>query len=358
MFLVSRRSLHRVARPLAMLSGSAAFLATAAGLPTQASAQSFFEQIFGLGPKPASRPAAISMPLPAQRFYSPSPPRAQDGTEERGTSEHRGGSYRTVCVRLCDGAFFPISYSAQRSHMYGDADVCRNRCWGTEARLFYHHHSADMKEAVDLAGRSYKALPTAFLFRKKLVDGCACKPAPWNEAELDRHRRYAIAAGRVPPAQAPGGDGTGGVVVIAGNYPSPPAPAPQREAREEAVEPTEIDGIPVVNVPVAAPPIPQMAQADFEATPGLGGRSWRWDPVEARYEARSQADPKSEPRQAATPRTQQAPGWKVVKPAAASPFAAPSQHPRRAAPAPSTATLFGSPGGKYVWPGDAPTRYR
>lgn len=357
MFLVSRRSLHRASRPLALLTGSAALLAAAAGLPSQARAQSFFEQLFGLGPKPAGRPASAAIPMPAPRASSPAIWKLQEGTEERGSSEHRGGSYRTVCVRLCDGAFFPISYSAQRSHMYGDADVCRNKCWGTESRLFYHHHSADMKEAVDLAGRSYKSLSTAFLFRKKLVEGCACKPAPWSEAELDRHRRYAIAEGRVPPAQMPGGGGTGAAVVIAGNYPSSTAPAATSDPVEEPTEAAEIGGIPVVNVPAAAPPIPQMAQTDIGAAPGFDDRSPRRDRAETRYEARSHAEAKPEPRHAAPPRTHQAPGWKVVKPAAV-PFAAQSPYPRRAAPAPSTATLFGSSGGKYVWPGDAPTRYR
>jgi hypothetical protein len=60
-----------------------------------------------------------------------------------------------------------------------------------EARLFYHSSrdgSADTM--VDLTGMAYSTLPNAFRYRKTLVQGCRCRPQPWSEVELKRHRAY------------------------------------------------------------------------------------------------------------------------------------------------------------------------
>jgi hypothetical protein len=48
---------------------------------------------------------------------------------------------------------------------------------------------------VDLSGRSYASLPNAFRYRKALVEGCSCKPAPWSVEEAARHQGYAGDAG-------------------------------------------------------------------------------------------------------------------------------------------------------------------
>jgi uncharacterized protein DUF2865 len=49
---------------------------------------------------------------------------------------------------------------------------------------------------VDLTGLAYSALPNAFRYRKTLVPECRCRPQPWSDAELQRHRAYA--EGRAP----------------------------------------------------------------------------------------------------------------------------------------------------------------
>jgi hypothetical protein len=101
------------------------------------------------------------------------------------------GSYRTLCVRLCDGFYFPISYRTTRGGLARDADVCAASC-GDEGRLFYHPNpGGDVDTMVDMTGRAYADLPTAFTYRKRLVNGCQCRPQPWSEAERQRHRAYA-----------------------------------------------------------------------------------------------------------------------------------------------------------------------
>jgi hypothetical protein len=103
--------------------------------------------------------------------------------------DHR--TYRTMCVRMCDGFYFPMSNGVRRERLYRDNRACMQRCDG-EARLFYYPiDGGSVETMVDLGGRSYSALPTAFRYRKALVDGCTCKPAPWSAAEAARHQGYA-----------------------------------------------------------------------------------------------------------------------------------------------------------------------
>jgi len=81
---------------------------------------------------------------------------------------------------------------------------------GTEAQLFYHPTpGGDVDTMVDPMGRAYALLPNAYKYRKTLVQGCRCRPQPWSEAELARHRAYAdgrAAVAEAHPAASPKGD--------------------------------------------------------------------------------------------------------------------------------------------------------
>jgi Protein of unknown function (DUF2865) len=178
-------------------------------VPVAANAQGFFEQLFGIQPKPKPMPS-LTLP-PAQYGYGgPTTPggrafpaRDRDGDLRRSNDGEDGqpgerGTYRTLCVRMCDGYYFPISNSTTKSNFYRDQSKCKSTCGG-EARLFVApttmtvSPTAAMENMVDLNGAAYTKLPVAFKYRKSLVAGCQCKPAPWSDAELDRHRRYAEA---------------------------------------------------------------------------------------------------------------------------------------------------------------------
>jgi len=91
-------------------------------------------------------------------------------------------TYRTLCVRLCDGFYFPISFAVPERGFDRDAEQCRASC-GSAARLFYHPNPGGSVERMfDLSGRAYGALPTAFAYRKALVAGCSCRPQPSTAA--------------------------------------------------------------------------------------------------------------------------------------------------------------------------------
>ena len=105
-----------------------------------------------------------------------------------------GGTYRTVCVRLCDGYYFPISASTTSDRFGIDEQACQSRCTG-DARLFYYRNSGGSPETmVDRRGNSYADLKTAFLYRTSYKKSCQCQPEPWSNEARQRHAMYATKA--------------------------------------------------------------------------------------------------------------------------------------------------------------------
>src|SRR5262249_14150879 len=86
------------------------------------------------------------------------------------------GTYPTVCVRACDGYYFPISYSTLPSRFADDARACQRLCPAAEAELYsFHNPGEDMQQAVSVSGQPYTALPNAFRYRKEIIAGCSCR---------------------------------------------------------------------------------------------------------------------------------------------------------------------------------------
>jgi Protein of unknown function (DUF2865) len=86
------------------------------------------------------------------------------------------GTFRTVCVRACDGYYFPISYSTVQSRFADDARTCQRECPATAAELYtYRNPGEDVGQAVSLSGQAYTALPTAFQYRKEFTPTCSCR---------------------------------------------------------------------------------------------------------------------------------------------------------------------------------------
>ena len=60
----------------------------------------------------------------------------------------RGGNYRTLCVRSCDGFFFPVSSRANPSDFARDERTCRMMCPGTGTELYFH--AADVQDSEEM----------------------------------------------------------------------------------------------------------------------------------------------------------------------------------------------------------------
>lgn len=285
--------------------------AVVVGLPAPASSQSFFEALFGPSTPPRTsapvhmRPAGSLLSPPG---YSPYRPRYEEGERPR-----QSGSVRTMCVRLCDGYYFPINFSIPRHKVSRDADLCVASC-GSEARVFFAPSpNGEIADAHDLTGRSYKSLPNAFVYRTRQVAGCTCRPVPWSEAERNRHRRYAIAEGALPESAS------GDVRLVAG-------------AGRDGVTPPEV----IAGNPVTQPPAEPALEATVVAENGDVRAATEITPVPRAPQASRSLRSKSQRREA------------VAK-----------------APAPKRTTVASQGNGwlnasqpKYSWPGDAPSRYR
>jgi hypothetical protein len=110
-------------------------------------------------------------------------------------------TYQTMCVRTCDGYYFPIRQNALPQNFAGDEQTCSSSC-GTPARLFYFKAGTTPREMIDLAGRKYSDEPNAFEFQKKFVAGCSCKPAPWSKEAREQRLHLQRQAETAARAQA------------------------------------------------------------------------------------------------------------------------------------------------------------
>lgn len=127
--------------------------------------------------------------------------------EDSGPSGGRFGNlpfatYRTLCVRLCDGYYFPVSFSTLPTHFDRDQDVCQSRC-AAPAELFYHQNPGGAVEGAisHKSKQSYSAMRTAFRYRKEYVQGCSCKQAEYIPSTTPTDRRADAQPAPTPPAR-------------------------------------------------------------------------------------------------------------------------------------------------------------
>jgi hypothetical protein len=91
------------------------------------------------------------------------------------------GEFRTMCVRTCDGYFFPMSNAATLGDFERDQKNCESSCPGADMQVFYSRglegDSADMTSAS--TGEPYSKLPTAYLYKRTdmSVPQCGCRAA-------------------------------------------------------------------------------------------------------------------------------------------------------------------------------------
>jgi Protein of unknown function (DUF2865) len=123
--------------------------AAAAAAPQQ---RGFFETLFG---------------GPGQTIAPPAP----------GDYPQVGASgYRTLCVRTCDGYYFPISNSTSSTRFAEDEQACQKLCPASEVALYSHRNPGeDIAQAVSNSGRLYKDMTNAFRYRREFVATCGCR---------------------------------------------------------------------------------------------------------------------------------------------------------------------------------------
>jgi uncharacterized protein DUF2865 len=109
----------------------------------------------------------------------------EEGDSPRGNPNQFGNlpfaTYRTLCVRLCDGYYFPVSFSTLPNHFQRDADQCQSQC-AAPAELYYHQNPGGAVEQMVSASNQqpYTSLKSAWRYRKEFVQGCSCKAAEYQ----------------------------------------------------------------------------------------------------------------------------------------------------------------------------------
>jgi hypothetical protein len=146
-------------------------------------------------------------------------PRATNGAQ----------TYRTVCVRLCDGYYFPVSFSTLPSHFPQDADACSSKCAAPAELYYYPNPGGAMDQAVALRTQeAYSKLKFAFRYRKEVVKGCSCKTAEYVPADGSAPKKAENVPAQTPsPQQQRAGDASGldARGAVAAQSAPPPAPA-------------------------------------------------------------------------------------------------------------------------------------
>jgi hypothetical protein len=177
-----------------------------------------------------------------------------------GPSEpYQSSTFRTVCVRTCDGFYFPISFSTIPGKFAEDEQVCQRMCPAAEVALYTHRNPGEeMSQAVSTSGKLYTELPTAFRYRQEVNAACSCKGSGQSWADALKHlddttiergdivvndqRAKQLSQPKIEPPAKPRLDPRTGKPILPGpaTAAAPVAAAPAVPAEEKAAEtPTE-----------------------------------------------------------------------------------------------------------------------
>lgn len=204
-------------------------IATRRDAPQQAARDNggnFFDQLFGrqdqqletLDVPDAPDTAAVPLDDPSVRNFR-TIINQPDGLD----LPRLGGEFRTMCVRTCDGYFFPMSNAASVGDFERDQKNCESSCPGTEMQVFYSRGMADDAGSMtsSVTGRPYSELPTAYLYKQTNYSRpptCGCNAQASNG-------NFTIIGGNPPsnPQQSQPEGGVAPFVPVPANKPDPGA---------------------------------------------------------------------------------------------------------------------------------------
>lgn len=143
----------------------------------------FFASLFGGMNEPAPRRAR-----PDLERFNPDDIRREHQTREPGSTGEgdgkrwlpgapKGSNFKTWCVRLCDGYYFPIRENTNSGNFDTELAMCEQRCPGAEVSLYANKTYRQPESMVSaVTGEPYVDLPSAFAYRKAFHPACGCKP--------------------------------------------------------------------------------------------------------------------------------------------------------------------------------------
>lgn len=158
-------NMSRRARRAALI-GVAVLTIAAALTPRIASAQGFFDFLFGGGPPQKQQRQAAPPPPPQANFFAD-----PFGLNQPAAPPPRpvaaAGSGPAFCVRTCDGKYFPLQARGGAT----PAQMCQAFCPATATKVFM---GSSIDAAASGSGERYADLENAFAYRKALRAECTC----------------------------------------------------------------------------------------------------------------------------------------------------------------------------------------
>ena len=99
-----------------------------------------------------------------------------EGPERPATRFSGRGGYRTLCVRSCDGYYWPISFSTSQSRFKQDEKLCKASCPNQKVALYVHRtEGQNSDEAISVKDdEPISELKNAFLYRREYKPECKC----------------------------------------------------------------------------------------------------------------------------------------------------------------------------------------
>jgi hypothetical protein len=131
----------------------------------------------------AGAPRLVEIPL------DPGPPSPR--RKRAGANATAAAARRPVCVRLCDGFFFPAIPSASGGEIGSEEASCAALCPDAPTALYFLPAGSDrIEDGATVSGERYAALPAALRYRTGRDGACACRradardPPYWEDPTL------------------------------------------------------------------------------------------------------------------------------------------------------------------------------
>ncbi len=141
--------------------------------------KNFFEELFGLDA--SEEPPELREQTPRDPSVSTEPLLVEE------ESVGRLGGSTAICVRDCDGGFFPAGFYANNSNLDDLDRLCKALCPNTVVKLYTRSQWRSLDDAMSIDGTRYVEHPNAYKFQSSYDPACGCKPRDksWVEALAD-----------------------------------------------------------------------------------------------------------------------------------------------------------------------------
>ncbi len=137
-------------------------------------------------------PAALAPPARRQRSWRKEAWRERFPKRKLAMAVSWAGGTYTVCVRACDGSFFPVTYFGNANRSDTLEQICRSLCPNADVTLYSFPFGGVIEGAVSSTGEPYARLPNAGKFEQSYYPSCSCR-APgqsWAEALANAEVKY------------------------------------------------------------------------------------------------------------------------------------------------------------------------